>query len=53
MSHQDDTATLIYGCLDRRDIDIGVARAGHHDWLRRDATGENDCSPDYHSQPAI
>jgi hypothetical protein len=51
MSYQDDTATLIHGCLDRWDIDIGVACAGHHDWLRRDATGKSDCSADYQNQP--
>ena len=35
MSHQDDTATVIGGCLNRRNVHVGVARACHQDGLRR------------------
>jgi hypothetical protein len=35
MSRQDETAAAIDGCLNRRNVRIGVARASHHNGLRR------------------
>jgi hypothetical protein len=46
MPEQDDTTALVHGCLNRRDINIGVANAGHCNRLRHYVTGSGGHSSD-------
>jgi hypothetical protein len=41
MPLEKDSAATIDGRLNRRNVQIGVARAGHDDGLRRDGPGKS------------
>jgi hypothetical protein len=40
----------IDGCLNRRNVQIGVARAGDHRGLRRCSPGKSGDAPDHRNQ---
>jgi hypothetical protein len=53
MPHQDDMAAAINGCLNCRNIRIGVARASYHNGLRGDGPGKSGDGADDRNQSSF
>jgi hypothetical protein len=53
ISREDDMAALIDGGLNRRDVDVWVARAGHHNGLRRCRPAKGGNCADYRDESSM